>query len=83
MFYQVSNQRCVTVITVANREQGPAFHEDTIWHNRDLSKDKSSYYNEGSYYGVKGIRRVPNSYIVGGCFFLICLGWVRFYLFNK
>ncbi|XP_064602874.1 dnaJ homolog subfamily C member 4-like isoform X1 [Liolophura sinensis] len=48
------------------------FWDDTIWHMRDKSKDKM--YEGQPYYGIRGVNKLPNSYIVYACLGLVASG---------
>lgn len=55
------------------------FWDETIWYMRDRSKDSSAFYDQSSYYGIKGIRRQSNSVVVSICLVLIACGFFYFY----
>ena len=50
------------------------FWDETIWEMRDKRKDSS--YQEDTYYGIPGVKRLSNSAIVAGCFVFIGIGVV-------
>ncbi|KAI0211470.1 DnaJ-like subfamily C member 4 [Lamellibrachia satsuma] len=54
------------------------FWDETIWYMRDRSKDYNAFYEEDSYYGVKGVKRVSNGAIIGGCFLVIGISMAGF-----
>lgn len=48
------------------------FWDETIWSMRDKSKD--SEFKDKPYYGMKGLKRQPNSYILVGIVVWILIG---------
>lgn len=50
-------------------EQDQRFWDETIWAMRDKSRD--SFMPDDEYYGVKGLKRVPNSIVLSGCALLV------------
>lgn len=54
------------------------FWDETIWYMRDRTKDANAFYDEDSYYGVKGIRRQSNSTIVAICLVIMACGFLYF-----
>lgn len=52
------------------------FWDETIWYMRDRSKDAGG--GSENYYGIRGVRRVPNSYILAGCMVLMVIGTASF-----
>lgn len=51
-------------------------YEKYYWDDGKIYYSNSK--NDGDYYGIKGVKRLPNTYIVGGCFVLIGLGCILF-----
>ncbi|XP_067681532.1 dnaJ homolog subfamily C member 4-like [Haliotis asinina] len=56
---------------------GEPFWDETIWHMRDRSKDAT--YEDKSYYGIRGIKKVSNFSIVACCMGLMLIGAVVHY----
>lgn len=54
------------------------FHDDSLWEHRD----KSEFYKnrDQPYYGVKGIKKLPNSYIAAGAVVFMVVG-ASFYFY--
>lgn len=61
---------------IYSSNEAKPFWDETIFEMRDKSQDHSRFYQEENFYGVKGVRRLPNSYIVLGCFALMAAGFV-------
>lgn len=58
------------------------FWDETIWSMRDKSKD--SEFKDKPYYGMKGLKRQPNSYILVGIVVWILIGCsIHFLLLSK
>ncbi|CAE1147955.1 unnamed protein product [Acanthosepion pharaonis] len=58
------------------------FWDETIWSMRDKSKD--SGFKDKAYYGMKGLKRQPNSYILVGIIVWILIGCsIHFLLLSK
>ncbi|XP_066983137.1 dnaJ homolog subfamily C member 4-like [Macrobrachium rosenbergii] len=69
------------VVTNAPRER-VVFHDDSLWESRDRGEDKK--YEGRSYYGIKGVRRLPNNYIAfGAIIFALLGGLLHFYIAMK
>lgn len=49
-----------------------SYPDQTIWENRDRSKDK--YYREKPYYGIPGVQKFPNGTIALFCVLFACFG---------
>lgn len=61
--------------------RAPEWRDETIWSQRDRSKDK--FYQSKPYYGIKGVNRVSNTYIAAGCVMFMMLGAVFHYFVVK
>ncbi|KAK7067320.1 DnaJ molecular chaperone y domain [Halocaridina rubra] len=58
------------------------FRDESLWEHRDRSKDK--YYEGRPYYGVPGVKKLPNSYIVFGIIVFTVVGAIfHFFLAKK
>lgn len=58
----------------ANAPYGKAnvWKDETLWSSRDKSKDK--FYESKPYYGINGVKRVPNAAIAAGCVIFMMVG---------
>ncbi|XP_022918344.1 dnaJ-like protein 60 [Onthophagus taurus] len=54
--------------------QRTPFDDPIFWHNRDKSQDK--YYETKPYYGIKGLKKLPNVVIVLICLLVTLIGVV-------
>ncbi|XP_076054039.1 dnaJ homolog subfamily C member 4-like isoform X2 [Oratosquilla oratoria] len=68
------------VMTNAPRER-VVFHDESIWEMRDKSKD--GMYADRPYYGVPGVKKLPNSYIAGGAILFMVFGIIVHYFVIK
>ena len=51
------------------------FWDESLYHMRDKSKDYQGS-TEDNYYGIKGVKRKPNAYVVGLVMAFVTLGIV-------
>ncbi|XP_047496153.1 dnaJ-like protein 60 isoform X2 [Penaeus chinensis] len=58
------------------------FHDDSLWEMRDRSEDKK--YEHHPYYGIRGVKKLPNSYIAAGAVVFMIVGAIfHFFLAKK
>ena len=65
---------------VSSDDDAEPFYDETLWHMRDKSKDHNAFYPEDSYYGVKGVSRMPNRVGLIGCGVIMVMGMVGFWV---
>jgi len=57
---------------------GFRWKDETIWHMRDKEHDK--FYEDKPYYGIKGVKRVPNLWIATAAIFFMGTGALFHYV---
>jgi hypothetical protein len=62
------------------QESANEFWDETIWEMRDRSKDADAFYNDDSYYGIKGVKRQSNAVVGVIVVSLVILGFVYFFV---
>lgn len=74
--FDMQNRGILIITKSLTRKQNKFFFrtwsDETIWEYRDKSKDE--FYKSKPYYGVKGMRKISNTWIVLLCIGFTCVG---------
>jgi len=80
------NNGCVHIVFSSGRSR----QEQEAWYADGVSREDGPFaassgtaYPSDSYYGIKGVRRLPNYVIAAGCAVLVAFGFVYFFLAYK
>ena len=68
------NLNCILLRSFSEHATEKTFWDESIFEMRDRTKDDDRFYQEDAYYGVKGVPKMSNLYIVGACFLVMALG---------